>query len=632
MLQVFFFRVGAVAVAATLAGCAETATGPQFHALRVGPPQGWFGTAPGGTYEVGLTDTHRSDASSLYITGTNDPTRFGSVGQSLKPDMYRGQRVRWSAWAKHESLEATEAGLWIRVDGPTGVLAFDNMDDRPLTGSADWHLISVVVDVPDEALGFTIGALMQGSGIMLLDDGKLEIVGTDVPVTRVYVPGPPDTTYASQAASAYGGAAYSPRNMGFELVLQDPSRATSWISSHSVSLSTTDPTAPLDDLAPLTAMIGDAPIVGLGEGTHGTKEFFTMKHRIVKHLVTNMGFTYFAIEATSPEADDMNAYVLGGPGDPARLLSNLHFWTWNTQEVMDMILWMRAYNATVPSAQRVRFLGFDAQFPAVAMDSVTAFVGRVDPSRSSYVADRFSCIVPFRNGQKSGYTLRLPESKAACAAGLAEVYALIESQRTAYTAAEPARFEGALHAARLVQQFEAIASPTNSLAGVYARDKAMADNVAWIREQAGPSAKMVLWAHNDHVNAVMNWMGGHLRGRFGADYVALGFLFGDGSFNAVGGPSSLVQPWSVLGQPADVLERHFTGTGKALLLFDARQILSSGDDVFVLSEPIRMRSIGSTYDPARSADFYRAVKLPNDFDLLVFVDKTTATVRLPFVN
>ena len=74
------------------------------------------------------------------------------------------------------------------------------------------------------------------------------------------------------------------------------------------------------DLQPLKAVIGDARIVALGEGTHGTREFFRMKHRLTEFLAAEMGFTLFAIEANMPEAYRINEYVLTGKGDPKELL------------------------------------------------------------------------------------------------------------------------------------------------------------------------------------------------------------------------------------------------------------------------------------------------------------------------
>jgi len=47
-------------------------------------------------------------------------------------------------------------------------------------------------------------------------------------------------------------------------------------------------------------MIGDARIVALGEATHGTREFFLLKHRLVECPVAELEFSRFAIEANLP--------------------------------------------------------------------------------------------------------------------------------------------------------------------------------------------------------------------------------------------------------------------------------------------------------------------------------------------
>jgi hypothetical protein len=44
-------------------------------------------------------------------------------------------------------------------------------------------------------------------------------------------------------------------------------------------------------------MIGDASVVGLGEATHGSHDFFALKHRVFRHLVEEKGFCPFALEA-----------------------------------------------------------------------------------------------------------------------------------------------------------------------------------------------------------------------------------------------------------------------------------------------------------------------------------------------
>ena len=140
-----------------------------------------------------------------------------------------------------------------------------------------------------------------------------------------------------------------------------------WLEQNAVPLATTEPGGPYTDLAPLKEMVGTARIVGLGEQTHGTREFFRFKHRALEYLVKEMGFNTFAIEAPWAEANRVNHYVHTGQGDPEGLLSHLRYWTWNTAEVLELIKWMRQHNQNPGGAPRVSFLAFDVQNARVAM-------------------------------------------------------------------------------------------------------------------------------------------------------------------------------------------------------------------------------------------------------------------------
>jgi erythromycin esterase-like protein len=133
------------------------------------------------------------------------------------------------------------------------------------------------------------------------------------------------------------------------------------------------------DLEPLRAIIGDARIVSLGEATHGTREFFQLKHRLLEFCVSELGFTIFAIEASYPECLRVNDYVLNGTGSPADALASQRFWTWDTEEVLALIEWMRGWNRT--HARKVKFYGFDMQFPTEAALGLLDYLKRVAPDQ-----------------------------------------------------------------------------------------------------------------------------------------------------------------------------------------------------------------------------------------------------------
>jgi erythromycin esterase-like protein len=173
---------------------------------------------------------------------------------------------------------------------------------------------------------------------------------------------------------------------------QEP-EAVSWIRDRAIPLETVEAGHGFSDMQrprPVRArrgttardgiadIVGDARIVSLGEATHGTREFFQLKHRMLEYLATEMGFDIFAIEANMPEAYRLNDYVLHGVGDPKALLKGMYFWTWNTEEVLDMILWMREFNAS--GKGRLQFTGFDMQYPAVAAQIARDFVVSAEPA------------------------------------------------------------------------------------------------------------------------------------------------------------------------------------------------------------------------------------------------------------
>jgi erythromycin esterase-like protein len=134
----------------------------------------------------------------------------------------------------------------------------------------------------------------------------------------------------------------------------------SQLSSLAWPIRTATPDGNLDDLQPLGDAIGDARIVGLGEATHGTSEFFSLKDRILRYLVERKGFTVFAMEIPRQDGLSIDDYVAGGKGNVRDLLANT-FPVWDNQEVADLIEWMRSYNAAAGSRPKLHFVGIDAQ-------------------------------------------------------------------------------------------------------------------------------------------------------------------------------------------------------------------------------------------------------------------------------
>ena len=126
---------------------------------------------------------HSGHASGYISSITDRISGFGTLMQTAEAGEYRGQRVRMSAYVKTKGVSEW-AGLWLRVDGPSGTIIIDNMQDRPIQGDTDWTQYEIILDVPEDSVNIAFGILVEGRGQAWVDDFQFEVVGQDVPTTR----------------------------------------------------------------------------------------------------------------------------------------------------------------------------------------------------------------------------------------------------------------------------------------------------------------------------------------------------------------------------------------------------------------------------------------------------------------
>lgn len=150
-------------------------------------PAGWImtGDTPS-DYETGLDNriVHSGNYSAFLRSKDERARGFATLMQQIKADRYRGERLRFSAFVKSKEVKGS-AGLWMRIDHSSGeVLAFDNMMNRPITGTNEWNHFSIVLDVPVKSEVISFGILLNGQGQVWMDELTFEIVDESVPVTE----------------------------------------------------------------------------------------------------------------------------------------------------------------------------------------------------------------------------------------------------------------------------------------------------------------------------------------------------------------------------------------------------------------------------------------------------------------
>jgi erythromycin esterase len=402
--------------------------------------------------------------------------------------------------------------------------------------------------------------------------------------------------------------------------VQDP--VVSWLQAHAIPLKTVDPSQDLEDLRPVVNVIGKASIVSLGEATHGTHEFFRLKHRLIELLASDLKFGVFAMEANMPDACRVNVFVLRGEGDPADLVRRLNLWVWDTREILDLVLWMRDFNRS--GKGRIEFAGFDMGDPRPAMENVRRFIADHDPE---YLPRLTSALAFVQD--PTPRPERLTTDLHAASAAWDQVVAQLNSARERYVRAgvSVGDADWAVQNATLVRQFFEMRS------GEFTRDDSMAQNLRWIRERANPG-RIIVWAHNGHVAAGggivgPESMGTKLRRLYGGrDMVIVGFSFYEGSFRAVSNQRRARVNFRVPPAPQGSLDAEFAATGIPMFLIDLRAIPSSGVVGGWFRQRHRSREIGAEYVDYALFDQMYDIDARANFDAMIFVRSTTPTMAI----
>jgi hypothetical protein len=164
-------------IAILLAACASA---------YAGSVDGWMlSGARAKSYEIGMdsSETNSGKASRYIRYVDGDSSAFGTLMQTISAKNYQGKRVRFQAMVKTRDVSQW-AGLWMSAlrDGEQYPQAFYNSQDKPITGSSDWQLRSVTLDIPADAATLNFGVIDAGKGQVWIDKLSLEVVGKDVPV------------------------------------------------------------------------------------------------------------------------------------------------------------------------------------------------------------------------------------------------------------------------------------------------------------------------------------------------------------------------------------------------------------------------------------------------------------------
>ncbi len=392
------------------------------------------------------------------------------------------------------------------------------------------------------------------------------------------------------------------------------------------------------DLGPLLERIGDSSVVLLGEATHGTSEFYRMRDRITRALITHHGFTAVAVEADWPDAARIDRFVRGRP--PSRTefeaFSRFPTWMWRNREVSEFVARLRDHNTSVgePRAM-VSFHGLDLYSMYTSRDEVITYLHRVDPEAAAVARTRYACLTPWQHDAAEYGRAVVSGRFAGCEDGVIATLSDLLRRRLDYSTGSGDEYLDAAQNAVIVANAEGYyrVMYTGSRASWNLRDQHMFETLQVLRPARGPGAKIVVWEHNSHVGDAsateMGARGEHnvgmlCRREYGDDAFLVGFGTDHGTVAAASDWGGPLQVKSIRPSLSQSYERIFHDTGTEAFVLHLREPRRA-DLRDELAAPRLERAIGVIYrpEPELQSHYFQA-SLPTQFDEYIWIDATTA--------
>ena len=371
--------------------------------------------------------------------------------------------------------------------------------------------------------------------------------------------------------------------VGFSGQNSDIGNFVQQVKERATPLVSVDFLAEAKDLDVLKDLIGDAPIVCLGESQHLMSEPYQLKHRVTRFLVEEMGFTHIAIEDSFYGTLAIDDYIKGADISPEEALENTGGWyLWDTEEMLSFVHWLRSYNRRKAEEEKVSYVGIDIQDPWPGIMVLAEYFEKYDPEFSGHfeakrqVFDVFNKPIWFQI--KYGYSKLALEEKQEIEETLKEYRDRLESRREEYIRAggEKAYRDMCLVVGHLFKSHLFFLELETAAEGeVGLREKTMFANIIRLRESPAPKAKIIVWVHNAHAakspvaflntgipeDASLELLGTMLKRKYGDEVKSLGMA-----------SLGVRKEGTELNTQPDVLDHVLSKSGQDLCFLDFRKL------------------------------------------------------------
>ena len=340
-------------------------------------------------------------------------------------------------------------------------------------------------------------------------------------------------------------------------------------------------------------------IIGLGEATHGNKEFQELKLTLLKKLVKDANVRAFALECDFSEGMEIDSYVKSGKfqKNPSKIFS---FPIYHTKEMNNLINWIKKYNQN--HEQKISFYGFDVQNPEKSVKLVKKFVKKENIDFD---------IKSLEILEEDKISIKDPKMKV-----------LEENLKKLNEKLEKNTKEKRL-IENILSSFPYYKMVDDYVKSSEYRDKKMAENVSWIKDYE-KNSRIMIAGHNGHIGkkeSMYKNMGENLLGEYEKSYLTIGTDFYKTKVNikTMQKNQRTIQKF-ISADPFAYAAKNYNNS----YYLDFSKV-EDGDSKNLLDSKIKMGSLGEGYTPIMKfvPYSYRIENSPKEiFDSMIFVYET----------
>lgn len=350
----------------------------------------------------------------------------------------------------------------------------------------------------------------------------------------------------------------------------------------------------------------ETQIIALGEAAHGNREFQRLRLDVFQVLVEQYGVRAFALEGDFGGCETVNRYIHGENGTAAEVLSATGFAIYRTDEMENLVEWMRDYNASAAPGEDLRFYGFDMEQRACSYRYLLEALQKENVDTADFEN--------MWDGEESTY------ADGYTAEQRTEIIRAVRDQL-------PPDDVQAIHFADILLQNIELGKYIDDSGELNAqRDRMMMENTLWVlqQEQARGNSLIMISGHNNHImqcaNAGTLVLGSLLADNLGDGYFAIGTDF----YRSV---CNLPKPYT--GKRIthtfysyDPLAKASEKCGFDVSFLDFSKIPEDSALTKYIANNISMGSLGESYSALMNfvPRSYRVQRIPQDaYDAMIFV-------------